>query len=253
MHVITYDYPLNAQIRMLLKLTHLFDRLYSYVGQDNPNAHHAALMTLFEVLDITVRDDIKSDLIMALERQRQALIVLRDNPKVDQEPLEKTLAELELAVNNCQQTKGKFGEYLRNHEWLMSVKQRSTIPGGLCDFDAPPYHYWLMQHAQTRRQELLNWIGPMESTWQAMQVQLSLLKDSGKSQSLTAVKGAFQQARVGAEAKLLRVQLDEALACTPEISANKYMLNIRFLQLGVSTRGNVYNDDVPFNLITCSF
>ena len=251
--MITYDYPLNAQIRTLLKLTSLFDRLHFYVGQDSPHSHHAALMTMFEILDITIRDDIKSDLLMALERQRQVLLALRHNPKVEQEPLEKTISELELAVLNCQQTKGKFGEHLRNHEWLMSVKQRASIPGGLCDFDAPPYHYWLMQDAQSRRQELLAWLEPMESTCRAMQVQLSLLKDSGKTQALVAVKGSFQQARVGAEAKLLRVQLDPSYACTPEISANKYMLNIRFLQLGVTTRGNVYGEDIPFNLVTCSF
>ncbi|MDE2423019.1 MAG: cell division protein ZapD [Betaproteobacteria bacterium] len=251
--MIAYNYPLNAQIRMLLKLTSLFDRLYFFVNQESSYNHHAALMTLFEILDITVRDDIKSDLLMALERQRQVLLSLRNNPKVEQEPLEKTLAELELAVFNCQQTKGKFGEHLRNHEWLMSVKQRASIPGGLCDFDAPPYHYWLTQQPDERRLEILSWLEPMESTWRAMQVQLSLLKDSGKEQDLLAVKGAFQQARVGAEAKLLRVQLDESLACTPEISANKYMLNIRFLQLGVNTRGNVCNADIPFKLITCSF
>ena len=35
----------------------------------------------------------------------------------------------------------KTGQHLRENEWLMSIKNRTGIPGGACQFDLPSYHY----------------------------------------------------------------------------------------------------------------
>jgi cell division protein ZapD len=42
------------------------------------------------------------------------------------------------------------------------------------------------------------------------------------------------------------------LACVPEISANKYALNVRFLAVNGSERGSVYDRDVEFEMMFCN-
>ncbi len=53
-------------------------------------------------------------------------------------------------------------------------------------------------------------------------------------------------------AQLLRITLARDLACVPEISANKYALNIRFIGVTGLDRGSVYDRDVEFELVFCN-
>ena len=54
-------------------------------------------------------------------------------------------------------------------------------------------------------------------------------------------------------AQMLRLRLDPTAACVPEISANKYVLNIRFLsQAGEDARTRTADWDVPFELTFCN-
>ncbi len=40
-------------------------------------------------------------------------------------------------------SQGKTGQqYLRDNEWLMSIRGRTIIPGGACEFDLPSYYAW---------------------------------------------------------------------------------------------------------------
>jgi cell division protein ZapD len=250
--VITYDYPLNEQVRILLRLDLLFQRVFHFIGKEENHDHHAALMAIFEILDVTARVDVKSDLLQALERQRAVLVLLRGNPKVAQGSLDTTLSSIEQAALTLHGTKGKFGEHLRNHLWLMSIKQRAGIPGGMCDFDLPAYHHWLSRPSEMRRSDLNAWIEPMMSMHQAAKLQLSLLLESGKAQNQVAIRGLFQQGKVGPEVRLLRVAVDGQCPCVPEISANKYLLNIRFLEAQDDSKGRVCAQDIPFSLIFCT-
>jgi Uncharacterized protein conserved in bacteria len=251
--VIFYDYPLNESVRLFLRLVALFRRVLYFLQRDDARDYHAALLTLFELVDGTVRSDVKSELLQGLERQRMALIALRKNPQVACEPLEATLAELELVTDNLRRTVGKFAEHLRNHEGLMAIKQRMSIPGGICDFDLPVYHYWLSLPAGNRRAQFEQWLSPLLSTHVALELHIRLLLESGKIHHLEAVGGSYQQNKVGAEARLLRVGVADNLPFVPEISANKYLLNIRFWDIDGNERSVLSTQTVPFALMFCSF
>src|SRR5690606_36461660 len=66
--LILYEYPLNERVRMLLRLEDLFDRLEFVARREHPLDHHVARGTLFVVLDVAGRADLKSDLLQELER-----------------------------------------------------------------------------------------------------------------------------------------------------------------------------------------
>src|SRR3954466_2891894 len=127
--VITYEYPLNERIRTLLRLEDLFERSRHFIARSEPHDHHMALLTLFEILEVASRADLKSDLLQELERQKQVLLSFRNNPDIAEEALSSVLKDIEQASAALFSMTGKIGQYLRENDWLMSIKQRTGIPG----------------------------------------------------------------------------------------------------------------------------
>ena len=158
--MISYEFPLNERIRTLLRLEDLYQRAQYFALKNDPEEHHVALTSLFEILDVGGRADLKSELMQELERQKQHLDALRNNPAISEEALNSVLADIEKAVSDLFLSSGKTGQELRENEWLMGIKQRSAIPGGVCEFDLPSYHYWLNQSAEVRRLDLDEWLAP---------------------------------------------------------------------------------------------
>lgn len=250
--VISYEFPLNERIRTLLRMESLYERVHFFVERDEGLEHHAALLALFEILDVAGRADLKSDLIQELERQRQSLGALRTNPAISEEALNGILADIDSAAHGLQQSSGKTGQELRENEWLMGIKQRAAIPGGVCEFDLPSYHYWLHQSSATRRQDIKTWLTPFLPLQQGVGIILRILRESGRSSPQLAAQGVYQQMMGGRIAQLLRLRVADDFDCVPEVSANKYALNIRFTVGGSSQRPRVSQSDIPFELIFCN-
>jgi len=251
--VITYEYPLNERIRTLLRLEDLFERSRHFVARTEPHDHHVALLTLFEILEVASRADLKSDLLQELERQKQVLMSFRNNPEISEDALSGVLRDIEQASSALFAMAGRIGQYLRENEWLMSIKQRTGIPGGACEFDLPSYHYWLHRPADERIGQLAAWTGPLYPLRDGSAIILRILRESGKPQNVVAVGGMYQQMLGGKSAQMLRVRLDQESPCVPEMSANKYVLNIRFLaQDSDDSRAKTADWDVPFELTFCN-
>lgn len=251
--MIRYEYPLNERVRILLRLEDLFDRTVWYVQGEHPYSHHASLLSLFEIADVAARADLKTDLLQELERQRATLSALRGNPDVEQARLESVLREIDAAHAGIYQMAGKVGQHLKDDEWLMAVKQRAVIPGGLCEFDLPAYHLWLNDPAETRRVDLYRWLTPMLPIRSGLSIVLRLMRESCRAGTQQAVNGLFQQAiDSGARPpQMIRIGIDPAVRCIPEISANKYMLNIRFVRTQPG-EPRVCSGNVAFELALCS-
>jgi cell division protein ZapD len=249
--VISYEFPLNERIRTLLRMESLYERVQFFSAGEHALDHHAALMSLFEILDVAGRADLKSELMQELERQKQALSGLRSNPAISEDALNSILTDIDKAVADLFQSSGKTGQGLRENEWLMGIKQRAAIPGGVCEFDVPSYHYWLHQGPAMRRSDLTGWLAPFLPLRYGITIVLRILRESGRSSQQMATQGVYQQMMGGRVAQLLRLSLDESHTCVPEVSANKYALNIRFTVSGDAQR-RVAQDDIPFDLTFCN-
>lgn len=250
--VITYEYPLNERIRTLLRLEDLFEKTLHFTLASGAYEHHVALVTLFEILDVAGRADLKVDLVQELERQRQILISFRNNPDISEDALAGALYEIEQASTALLSMAGKIGQYLRENEWLMSIRSRAAIPGGVCEFDLPSYHYWLNRGGEDRQADLRAWFGPMTPIREGLSIVLRLLRASGHPETLSARRGQFQMMMGGRSAQMLRVRVQRDDAWVPEISANKYALNIRFVASGSVMRARQAERDVPFELTFCN-
>ncbi len=250
--MIDYEFPLNEKIRILLRLEDLFERVTHYTGLNHGADHHAALLTLFEILEVSSRADLKSELLQELERQRRSLSALQNNPAISENALDAILAEIDGTSADIFAMSGKTGQHLRENEWLMSIKQRAVMPGGTCEFDLPSYHYWQEQDASLRREHLRMWLAPLLPLYAGLGIVLRLLRESDKTFHFTAHQGAFQQMQGGRVAQMLRVSLSRELACIPEVGANKYALNIRFIVANYAAKTTLFEQDVPFDLSFCS-
>jgi cell division protein ZapD len=249
--VISYEFPLNERIRTLLRLEDLYERAYYFTSREDPEEHQVALTSLFEILEVAGRADLKSELMQELERQKQHLDALRNNPAISQQALTSVLADIEKCVSDLFLASGKTGQELRENEWLMSIKQRSAIPGGVCEFDLPSYHFWLNQSTEIRRLDLNEWLAPFLPIRNGVQIILRLLRESGKTSNQIAVQGVYQQTMAGRLAQMLRIRLDSSYDCVPEISANKYALNVRFTT-AIGTQRRTAVGDVNFELTFCN-
>ena len=250
--MITYEYPLNERIRTLLRLEDLYERVRFFLDRDSSHEHDACLKGIFEILEVAGRADLKSDLLQELDRQRTILEGLRNNPAISEEKLDGVLRDIDRAFTNLHALSGKTGQALRENEWLMAIKQRAGIPGGTSEFDLPSYHAWLSHSAAKRRADLETWLGTLLPIHAALAIVLRVLRESGRSTALIAFRGVYQQTPADKPAQMLRLMLEDQLPCVPEISANKYALNIRFLLPEGVQKSRVYEQDVPFELASCN-
>jgi len=251
--LILYEYPFTERVRTLLRLEDLFDKLYFFCEQTHPYCHHTALLTLFEIVEVTSRSDHKGELLLELERHKPSLSGLRNDPRVAQDALQQILGDIDAAQAALSASPGKAGQYLRENEWLMSVRGRSIIPGGTCEFDLPSYHAWLTRSREERIEDLRNWVQPMTHFQTALAIVLRLLREGAQHSRHTAAMGSFQQMLQGKALALLQVRVAHNLQAIPEISANKYMLWIRFTQSDRDLKPRALERDVDFELALCAF
>ena len=251
--MIVYEYPFNERIRTLLRLEDLYEKFKFFVHQEHPMQHHVALSTIFDMLEVAGRADLKSDLLQELERQRQSLLGYRMNPNVQTEALDAILAELDGVSGALAAAQGKTGQNVRDNEWLMSIRGRTIIPGGACEFDLPSYYAWQKRPAEQRFNDIATWFAPLAPLFDALALVLRLLRDSGGPVKMIAVAGSYQQMLQGKVYQMLRLTLDESMGAIPEISANKYMLWVRFTTQDGDMKPRPYDHDVPFDLALCNF
>jgi cell division protein ZapD len=181
------------------------------------------------------------------------LAPLRSNPAIESRVLEPLLAEIDRVGAELLAQAGKVGGHLRENEWLMTIKQRAAIPGGVSEFDLPAYHYWLNLPESARQRDLAGWIEPFLPIYNGLAIILRLLRDNGRASRHTAYRGVFQLMLTTSKvAQLLRLTVGRDSPCVPEISANKYALNIRFIGVSGMDRGTVYDGDVEFELVFCN-
>jgi cell division protein ZapD len=248
--VTIYEFPLSERIRTWLRLEDLFEKAIFFARAEDARSHHAALLGIFEIVDVTTRSEMKSELIQELDRQKNSLEGLRANPAVDSTQLNEILVRISTALSDVHAMTGKIGQHVRDNEWLAGIKGRALIPGGACSFDLPVYHFWLNQAASRRYADLMEWLSPLMPLKSAVDVILRILRESGHVSHHSAVQGAFQLMLGGRSAHLLRVALNAP--CAPEVSANKYALNIRFLSPETTQKPRPCDQNIDFELTFCS-
>lgn len=247
--MIRFEHPLSERVRHFLRIAHLFERFQLESQKTSVWAHHFALFTLFEIMECAARAELKLDILQELERQKQFLQKKNDTP--ERQALNEQLHQ---AAEGLQSIHQKFGQHLRENEWLMAIKQRMLVAGGVTPFDLPSYYCWQQQDSETRQADLQKWSHTLLPTHYAITVLLNILREQAWTVSCCADKGSYQHTSLIQNIHMLGIEVEKDSLIVPEVSANKYLTHIRFLEASKEkTRGKQVEYDVPFKMIMCSF
>jgi cell division protein ZapD len=251
-----FECALTERARTWLRLEELFGRTRVFAARKDGIDHRSALLGLFHIVDTAGRSDLKTDLLQELDRQRGVWSTQLDNPDVAREALTEFLSDMDAVIHDLHGQIGKIGQHLREGEWLQAVRQRAASPGGACAFELPMLHSWLQRSEFDRRQDLKSWLDPLAPLEEAVLLVLRLLRESNQMSAEIAHQGNFHRALASSRPPLLaRIEVETGHAVVPEVSANKYTVNVRFLdhsgQFQNIGRASVTARSIPFRLSLC--
>lgn len=238
-----YDFPLNEKTRTYLRLEALFTQINDNLAADQTWSHIAFFKGLFDLQESLERGDVRADLIKDLERLQHRLQQWGSLPDVDQIQIQQMQQQAQSLSRNLLHC-ARPGSRLKEDRLLGSIRQRFSIPSGLCAFDVPQLHHWLHTPATSRHQQMRHWLDDIELLVEAITLLLGLWRGSGVFQPQLAVNGFYQDVADGAE--LIRLTLDGSRACYPTFSGHKNRFAVRFLPADDQPIG-----DVPFTLACC--
>lgn len=251
---IIYEQPLNERIRTFLRLEFLFTRIDHALKQNDELNNRNAIDGLLNILSVFERSDLKQEIVKELERLVSTLSALENTPGVDKQALDSLLDELDQILDSLHMSKAAIGQTLRENDFLYSIRQRASIPGGSCDFDLPAYHFWLRHTPyEARKHQLINWLNQFSSMRAAIEMSLRLIRGSTGFNSASAAAGFFQQSLDSNQPnQLIRVQVMNDTAYYPEISGGKHRFTVRLMHFDINQRAKQVTEDIDFSLSICA-
>lgn len=251
---LAFEQPLNERIRTFLRIESLFNQFAFHVKHGSSWDNPVAIGVITDILSFTTRSDIKLEVLKELERQHSRLERLSKRPQIDQAQLSSLLQSQSSLIKELHSNTGQLGQDTQHVELLSAIRQKNSVPGPICDFDLPAYHFWLNRPESVRREHLLQWMEPFKILEKSVQMILDVLRNSTRDSEETAPKGFFQRTIDTNQAvQLLRISVQRQDNCYPEISAGKHRFSVRFLSnQDPSERPEQFSEDVSFRLRMCT-
>ena len=252
--VLVFEQPLNERMRTFLRLDFLYNQALYHNEVASPWSSRAAFSSLIDILAITTRGDVRSDVLKELESQLATLSEFQSKPGVDPQRLKTLVANLARLRGDLMNAGSSFLQPLRASEFVNAIKHRSAIPGGTCEFDLPDYYFWLSQPDDARVRTFNQWLGLLRPMCDAIAELIWLTRQSGRSRPEIARAGSFSITFERDNAlQLLRIALPAAAGLYPEISGSHHRCSVRFLTWnGLTTRPSQTEADVDFMLTCCT-
>lgn len=249
-----FEQPLNERMRTFLRLDFLYSQALHHNEMASPWGSRAAMASLIDILAITTRGDVRSDVLKELESHLSSLSEFQTNPGVDAQRLKSLVSNLGRLRTDLMSAGSAFLQPLRDSEFLSAIKHRSAIPGGTCEFDLPDYYFWLSQPDEARMRSFNQWLGLLRPLCDAIAELLWLTRQNGRSRQEIAKGGTFSITfERDNPLQLLRICLPASVGLYPEISGSHHRCSVRFLTWnGLATRPTQTQADVPFMLSCCA-
>jgi cell division protein ZapD len=248
-----FEQPLNERMRTFLRLDFLYNQALYHNEMASPWGSRAAMSSLIDILAITTRGDVRSDVLKELEGHLSALNAFQSNPGVDPQRLKGLMSNLMRLRADLMGAGSAFLQPLRDSEFVSAIKHRSAIPGGTCEFDLPDYYFWLTQPEEARMRSFSQWLGLLRPLCDAIAELLWLTRQNGRTRQEIAGGGSFSITfERDNPLQLLRISLPAAAGLYPEISGSHHRCSVRFLSWqGLTARPAQTQADVPFMLSCC--
>ncbi len=238
---------------MCLRVETLMKRFHYFEALKGDWSAYSALLTILELTSLLERGDLKQELMKELERQIGALKALAKHQEIDQSKLDLILSRQSNALDRMHHLDGKLGEHLKRNDFLLAIKQRTSIPGGSCDFDLPQLRFWLNREHEQRVDDLREWARPYCELEEVIELILQAIRDSANSRTVIAENGFYQKPLDTKQpTQLIRIGIDASTLIYPEISAGKHRYSVRFMRAESNdSPPSQVKQDVEFKLSRC--
>ena len=248
-----YEQPLNERMRRFMRLEFLYKQSMYNSDIESTWATRAVIANLLEIMAILTRGDVRSEVHKELDLQIDNLKRFQSEPEVDSGRLGNIVDNLVANREEIDAVGTGFIQPLKDCEFLSSIKHRSTIPGGTCEFDLPEFSHWLRQSFDRRQRDVSEWLEIIRPICDAVTKVLWVIRESAEPTEQTAVNGMYQhRMRRNNSRRLLRVTLPSGNKFYPEISGSRHRFTIRFLDWStIDSRAVQTDHDVKFNLSIC--
>jgi cell division protein ZapD len=248
-----YEQPLNERMRTFLRLELLYQQMLYNCELDTDWATRAATASLLEVMAILTRGDVRSDVHKELDLQIEILQQFQSQPEVDTKRLGVLIDNLAASRDEIDAIGTQYLQPLKDSEFLSSIKHRSAIPGGTCEFDLPEYNHWLRQPMARRLEDMAKWQEIIRPVCDAVTEVLWLIRESAQPNEKVAINGMYQhKMRKDGNNRLLRITLPAGSQLYPEISSSQHRFTLRFLDWStIDSRAVQTGHDVKFKISIC--
>jgi len=252
-NVANYEYPLNERTRSFLRLEYLFKQIRHFLDDTSAWSSRVALSSLIEIQEVIARSDLKTEILKELERHTSSLNRLKQQSGIDQTRLKEILLELEKLIADIYASNKPFGHDLKKNDFLIAVKQRVAIPGGMCDFDLPIYHHWLYNTPDKRIEMIVDWLSRFNFLDHAIHLILKLIRESTLHHQEIADEGIYQKTLDSATpCQLVRIAMPHDSIYYPEVSGGKHRVSIRFMTYSdIGVKPMQTHDDIDFKIAYC--
>ena len=253
--MIIFEFPLNERIRRLLRIEEIYQKFEHQLKNTHDYFEFGCFNTLFEIIQLVSRSDLKIDFLQELERQEKKQSTLQSDQALKEEQLDlkKIISMIQVARKKLENIDVKPGFNFNNNLFLEEVKKRITSPGGLLDVDFPNFHNWTIQKTRkSKLEDFKSWSEPLMVFKDAASVLLIILRNQRHLELLKAKEGKHQKTIDPLKTfDLIRLEIAENLDVYPEISANKYTVNIFFKELSKELRKEAVKSNLEFKYSIC--
>lgn len=248
-----YELPLSEKVRTFIRLESLFDEIDFHLKGTTVWDTRSAVNSFVDILNVFSRPEIKTDLMKEMDRINATLSKYTAMSGVNTDRLISVQENLAQMAKQLRAMEGQIGQGLKQNEFIMSIRQRNSIPGGALVMDLPIYGHWLGADVESRRQDIREWLQEFALVRQAVYLILELIRESAIAADVVAKGGFYQHSLDACTAnQILRVIVSPNSPYFPEISGGRHRFTVRFLKPLGFERPVQIEQDVPFKLICCA-
>ncbi len=242
-----FELPLNERTRRLMSIENIFLRLNDQISACQADSSGIGCFeSYFNMRGTASRTDIKIEISQELEK-----LILK------KKQLPKTKKNIDQIKNLIDEKKGldrvnlPQGNFFGNDKFLQEIKTSSLSLTGIVSSDLPQLQLWLKQLSPKNKQQyFLNKIDPYLPIFKSILIYLNTLRDSVKFQSIDSNDNGLVSYQLDPSCRhdLVQLQIPQKLNLYPNLTSNKYAINIQFSSLSKNTNNRNNNKKLKFKM-----
>ena len=224
-----FELPLNERTRRLMSIENIFIRLNSQIQNMTKFSEVACFESYFNMRATASRADIKIEISQELEK----LILKKKQLNKTKKNINqiKKLMDAKKSLNRVNLPQGNF---YGNDKFLQEIKTSSGSPTGIVSSDLPQLQVWMQQLSpKAKQQYFLSKISPYMPIFESITTYLDTLRDSITLESIDSNENGLVNYQLNPSFRhdFIQLQLPQKLNLYPNLTSNKYTVNIQFSSL----------------------